>query len=74
MDAAHEKIVKLNDLAQERGQSLAQMALTSILKDKRITSFLIGASSVKQVVNNVETLNKLDFSDEELREIKGTIK
>ncbi len=74
VDAAHEKIVKLNDLAQERGQSLAQMALAWILKDKRITSVLIGASSVKQVVNNVETLNKLDFSDEELREIKETIK
>jgi L-glyceraldehyde 3-phosphate reductase len=64
------KVQKLNGLAQQRGQSLAQMALAWILKDKRITSVLIGASSVKQIDDNVETLKNIDFSSEELRLIE----
>ena len=74
VDAAHNKIVKLNDIAQQRRQSLAQMALAWILKDKRITSVLIGASSVEQVENNVDALKKLNFTDEELRRIENIIK
>ena len=74
VDAAHNKIVKLNDIAQQRLQSLAQMALAWILKDKRITSVLIGASSVEQVENNVDALKKLNFTDEELRRIENIIK
>ena len=60
-------ITGLNELAQKRGQSLAQMSLAWLLKDKRITSVLIGASSVKQLEDNLQTLNNLDFSDEELK-------
>ncbi len=74
VDTAHAKIVQLNNIAQERGQSLAQMALAWILKDKRITSVLVGASSVKQLEDNVETLQKLAFSSEELEAIENVLK
>ena len=60
------KIIALNEIALSRNQSLAQMALAWILKDKRITSVLIGASSVNQLHNNIESLQNLDFSNEEL--------
>jgi L-glyceraldehyde 3-phosphate reductase len=59
----------LNAMAQERGQSLAQMALAWTLRDARVTSTLIGASSVKQLEENVAALDQLDFSDDELRQI-----
>jgi L-glyceraldehyde 3-phosphate reductase len=59
----------LNAMAQERGQSLAQMALAWTLRDERVTSTLIGASSVKQLEENVAALDQLDFSDDELRQI-----
>ncbi len=74
VEAAHDKIVALNKIAKHRGQSLAQMALAWVLKDKRITSVLIGASSVKQVEDNVETLQKLDFSESELNSIEMVLK
>jgi L-glyceraldehyde 3-phosphate reductase len=74
VESAHDKIVKLNDIAQNRGQSLAQMALAWILKDKRITSVLIGASSVKQIDDNVNALNKLSFSVDELGAIDNIIR
>ena len=70
VDSAHHKIVKLNEIASQRGQSLAQMALAWVLKDRRITSVLIGASSVTQIEQNVEALQKLSFSDEELKRIE----
>ncbi|USQ79955.1 L-glyceraldehyde 3-phosphate reductase [Ornithinimicrobium faecis] len=59
----------LNDIAQERGQSLAQMALAWVLRDPRMTSVLIGASSVEQLEANVGALDQLDFTDEELAQI-----
>jgi L-glyceraldehyde 3-phosphate reductase len=74
VESAHDKIVKLNEIAQERGQSLAQMALAWVLKDKRITSVLIGASSVRQIEDNVDTLKNLEFSVEELKAIESIIK
>lgn len=74
VESAHGKIVKLNEIAQNRGQSLAQMALAWILKDKRITSVLIGASSVNQIDNNVEMLKKREFSKEELDKIEIVLK
>lgn len=74
VDTAHNKIVKLNELALKRGQSLAQMALAWVLKDKRVTSVLIGASSVKQIDDNVETLRNLNFTDEELQSIEKVLK
>ncbi len=63
------KVRRLNELAQRRGQSLAQMALAWVLRLPQMTSALIGASSVAQLENNLGALNHLDFSDEELREI-----
>jgi L-glyceraldehyde 3-phosphate reductase len=64
------KIKKLNSLAQQRNQSLAQMALAWILKDKRITSVLIGASSVEQLDNNINSLDNLQFNKDELSAIE----
>lgn len=74
VEAAHNRIVKLNEIAKERGQSLAQMALAWVLKDKRITSVLIGASSVTQIEDNVEMLKNSDFSQEELDKIENVLK
>ena len=68
------KVQKLNEVALQRGQSLAQMALAWILKDKRITSVLIGASSIKQINDNVETLKKIEFTEEELSLIESILK
>lgn len=64
------KIIQLNDIAKERNQSLAQMALAWLLKDNRITSVLIGASSVGQLNNNIDSLQNLDFSSDELEAIE----
>jgi L-glyceraldehyde 3-phosphate reductase len=63
------RIGALNELAAARGQSLAQMALAWTLRDPRVTSTLIGASSVAQLEANVGALDRLDFSPEELAEI-----
>ena len=63
------KVRALNDIAAKRGQSLAQMALAWVLRDSRVTSALIGASSVKQVEENVAALDKLDFDADELIDI-----
>ena len=68
-----QKIIALNDIAKKRNQTLAQMALAWILKDKRITSVLIGASSVNQLHNNIESLQNLDFSKEEIGAIEGIL-
>jgi L-glyceraldehyde 3-phosphate reductase len=64
------KIIQLNDIAKERNQSLAQMSLAWLLKDNRITSVLIGASSVGQLNNNIDSLQYLDFSSDELNAIE----
>jgi L-glyceraldehyde 3-phosphate reductase len=69
-DEALGHIRALNDVAQRRGQSLAQLALAWVLRDDRITSALIGASSVKQLENNLGAIQNLDFSQEELAEIE----
>jgi L-glyceraldehyde 3-phosphate reductase len=59
----------LNEIAASRGQSLAQLALAWTLRDPRVTSTLIGASSVAQLEDNIGALQRLDFSDEELAAI-----
>lgn len=64
-----EKIAKakeLKELAVRRGQTLAEMALAWVLKDERMTSVIVGASSVKQLEDNLHTLNNLSFTSEEL--------
>jgi L-glyceraldehyde 3-phosphate reductase len=63
------RIRALNEIAAGRGQSLAQLALAWTLRDPRITSTLIGASSVGQLENNVGALARLDFSEDELADI-----
>jgi L-glyceraldehyde 3-phosphate reductase len=68
-DTALAHIRALNDMAAARGQSLAQFALSWALRDKRVTSVLIGASSVKQLEDNIGALQNLEFSAEELATI-----
>ncbi len=68
-DESLEKIRALNELAAGRGQTLAQMALAWTLRDERVTSTLVGASSVEQLEDNVRAVDRLDFSDDELAEI-----
>jgi L-glyceraldehyde 3-phosphate reductase len=63
-------IKKLNDLAKNRDQSLAQMALVWLLKDYRVTSVLVGASSVNQLEENIRALDNPKFSDDELNAIE----
>ena len=62
-------ISELNEHAKERGQTLAQMALSWVLRDNRITSALIGASSAAQITENVQSINKTEFTAEELQKI-----
>jgi L-glyceraldehyde 3-phosphate reductase len=64
-----EKIRSLNEIARLRGQSLAQMAVAWVLRDPRVTSALVGASSVEQLEANVAALDQVEFSPEELDEI-----
>jgi L-glyceraldehyde 3-phosphate reductase len=68
------QIKALNEIAKQRSQSLAQMALAWLLKDNRITTVLIGASSVAQLDNNIEALNNLGFSHDELAAIEQVLK
>jgi L-glyceraldehyde 3-phosphate reductase len=65
-----ERIRALNEIAQRRGQTLAQLALAWTLRDPRVTSTLIGASSVAQLEDNVGALDRLDFDDDALAEIE----
>ena len=64
-----QKIKKLNELAKQRGQSLAQMAIAWVLRHPAVTSALIGASKVEQIDDGIGALKHLDFSDEELKRI-----
>ena len=68
------KVQKLNELAEQRGQSLAQMAIAWVLRKPAVTSALIGASSVKQLEANLASLNNLKFSDEELDRIESILR
>jgi L-glyceraldehyde 3-phosphate reductase len=63
------RVRALNGIAARRGQTLAQMALAWTLRDPRVTSTLVGASSVEQLEQNIGALRGLDFSDQELAEI-----
>ncbi len=63
------RVRSLNEIAKRRGQSLAQMALAWVLRDKRVTTALIGASTPAQIKENVAALGKLDFTEAELTEI-----
>lgn len=67
------KIQGLNEIAEKRGQSLAQMAIAWLLKDERVTSVLIGVSKVSQLKDNIEALNNLKFTKTELTKIDKII-
>ena len=68
------KVTRLNEIAQARRQSLAQMAISWTLRNPAVTSALIGASSVRQLEDNLASLNNLKFSDEELGKIEDILK
>jgi L-glyceraldehyde 3-phosphate reductase len=75
-DLGEEKLAKvraLNEIAVQRGQTLAEMAVAWVLRDPRITSALVGTSKVSQVDDNVAALKNLKFSAEELRKIDGIL-
>ncbi|RYZ31003.1 MAG: L-glyceraldehyde 3-phosphate reductase [Chitinophagaceae bacterium] len=63
------KVQQLNALAEKREQTLAQMSLAWVLKDKRITSVIVGASKPQQILDSVQSLRNYNFSDDELRQI-----
>ena len=67
------KIQKLNEIAGQRGQTLAEMALSWILKDGVVTSVLIGASKTSQILDNIAALKNTKFTDEELKLIDSTV-
>ena len=69
IESALDHIRALNEMAQRRGQTLAQMAIAWTLRDPRVTSSLIGARTVEQLEDSLGALRKLDFSDDELAEI-----
>jgi L-glyceraldehyde 3-phosphate reductase len=72
-DEKVEKVRRLNELAQARGQSMAQMAIAWVLRNPAVTSALIGASRPEQVTDSVAALNNLAFSEEELRQIEAIL-
>lgn len=65
-DGVVEKVAKLNDIAKQRGQSMAQMALAWTLRDPRVTSTLIGARNLYQLTDSLDALQNLEFAEEEL--------
>jgi L-glyceraldehyde 3-phosphate reductase len=64
------RVKALNEIAHGRGQTLAQMAIAWVLRDKRVTSALIGARNVEQLDNSLDAVKKLEFSADELAEIE----
>lgn len=70
---AIEKLKKMNEIASERGQTLAEMALSWCLKDDAITSVIIGASKVSQILDNIKAATNTVFTDEELKAIDSLI-
>ncbi len=67
------KIKALSDIAKSRGQKLSQMALSWLLKDDRVTSVLIGASSVGQLEENLQSIKSVDFSSDETKKIESAL-
>ncbi len=74
VEAQIERSKKLNDIAARRGQTLAEMALSWLLRDEDITSVIIGASKSSQILDNVKAIENLAFTDEELKEIDALSK
>ncbi|MEX1056566.1 MAG: aldo/keto reductase, partial [Natronospirillum sp.] len=72
-DTRLDKARALNDIAQTRGQSLAQMALAWVLRDEAVTSAIIGASRVEQIDDSVAALDNLNFTSDELARIEAIL-
>lgn len=68
-----DKVIKLNMIAGERGQTLAEMALYENLRNQRITTVLIGASHLSQIEDNVKALAKFEYLDKELKDIENVL-
>lgn len=68
------KVRKLNAMAVERGQTLAQMSLAWVLRDKKVTSVLIGASKPEQIIDSAKAIDNVDFTSEELKLIDDILK
>lgn len=68
------KVAKLNDIAAERGQTLAEMSLSWLLKDSKVTSVIVGASSVEQLADNINALKNTSFDDVELQRTNEILK
>ena len=64
------KVKRLNEIAESRGQKMAQLALSWVLRDKRVTSVIIGASKISQIEDAVGILDKMEFTPEELKMIE----
>jgi L-glyceraldehyde 3-phosphate reductase len=73
-EARLKQVQELNNIAQQRGQSLAQMALAWLLKDKRITSVLIGASSSQQLLDSMQCLDNLELSSSDKTSIENILR
>lgn len=73
-EARLNQIRQLNQMAEQRGQTLAQMALAWVLRDDRVTSVLVGASRPEQLADSLQFLRRLEFSDAELSQIDGILK
>ena len=73
-DEVMAKVVQLNDMAKSRGQALAQMALAWALKQGKLTSVIIGASRAGQIVENVKTLEHMEFTEAEMNQIENILK
>jgi L-glyceraldehyde 3-phosphate reductase len=72
-DDLRRRIRALNDLAQTRGQKLAQMAIAWLARDRRVTSVLIGASRPEHILDNLAAFQSPDFSDDEIRQIEAIL-
>ena len=68
-DEKVQKVIGLNEIAKQRGQTLAQMALSWVLKDEDVTSVLIGASKPEQIIENLKIVGAAAFTEDELTEI-----
>ena len=68
-----DKIMALNEMAKERGQKLAQMALAWLLRDTRVTSVLIGSSKPEQILDSIKALDNTNFTKEELEKIDAIL-
>lgn len=72
-DAMIAKLRNLNDIAASRGQKLSQLALSWVLRNGKVTTVLIGASRPEQIAENVEAVNKMNFSEEEIARIEAVL-